>query len=330
MTIKSLTLFSILLAFCSLTLVTSTTAFAKPNAEKTVKITPIGSHTGEFCRYDRALLFEDPNGTRILYDPGHTVAGPNDPRLGKIDAVILSSVHLDHIGDRRIASVNAGTCAHPKNNVKVPKSNTAEIIARKQAVSHLGGEMAGFMKAKVKAAGGNPNKVNILRFGGQATVGGVKIAIVPVTHSNGAKPVLLSRKLKRLLKKDGLTAYVGPDNGFILKFTNGLTVYLSGDSGITAEQDVTVRRFYGANLAIINAGGTYTSGPKEAAFSINELVKPKAVIPEHMNEQATKNGQLLPGSKTAEFKRLVKNIPVHIPLSGQTMEFNGDAQRVLK
>ena len=51
-----------------------------------VKITPLGSHTGEFCRRDRAMLFEDPDGTRVLYDVGFTVAGPKDPRLGKIDA----------------------------------------------------------------------------------------------------------------------------------------------------------------------------------------------------------------------------------------------------
>ncbi|WP_156498527.1 MULTISPECIES: hypothetical protein [unclassified Oleiphilus] len=32
----------------------------------TVKVTPLGSHDGEFCRLDRALIFEDPDGTRIL------------------------------------------------------------------------------------------------------------------------------------------------------------------------------------------------------------------------------------------------------------------------
>ena len=40
---------------------------------QTVKITPLGSRTGEYCVRDRALLFEDPTGVRILYDPGVTV-----------------------------------------------------------------------------------------------------------------------------------------------------------------------------------------------------------------------------------------------------------------
>lgn len=129
-----------------------------------------------------------------------------------------------------------------------------------------------------------------------------------------------------MLEHDGLTAYAGPDNGYILNFSNGLVVYLSGDSGIFADQDVTIRRYYGAELAIINAGGIFTSGPKEAAFSISELIRPKAVIPHHMNEAATENGKLKPGSKTSIFDGFIKDIPVYLPLSGRTMEFDGEAQ----
>ena len=33
-----------------------------------VKITPLGSHPGELCDRDRATIFEDPTGVRILYD----------------------------------------------------------------------------------------------------------------------------------------------------------------------------------------------------------------------------------------------------------------------
>jgi hypothetical protein len=38
-----------------------------------VIITPLGSNTGESCSPDRAIVLEDPNGTRVLYDPGRTV-----------------------------------------------------------------------------------------------------------------------------------------------------------------------------------------------------------------------------------------------------------------
>ena len=79
----------------------------------------------------------------------------------------------------------------------------------------------------------------------------------------------------------------------------------------------------------MNAGGLFTSGPREAAYSVNKLIKPKAVIPSHINEAATKNGKLLAKSKTALFKSMIdKNIAFHVPLSGVTMEFDGNAKCV--
>jgi len=59
----------------------------------TVKVTPLGSRTGDFCAQDRALLFEDPTGVRILYDPGNTVRGGEDSRLGAVDAILISHAH---------------------------------------------------------------------------------------------------------------------------------------------------------------------------------------------------------------------------------------------
>jgi hypothetical protein len=46
-----------------------------PVFAQNVKVTPLGSHTGELCDRDRATIFEDPTGVRILYDARHTVAG---------------------------------------------------------------------------------------------------------------------------------------------------------------------------------------------------------------------------------------------------------------
>jgi L-ascorbate metabolism protein UlaG (beta-lactamase superfamily) len=100
-------------------------------------------------------------------------------------------------------------------------------------------------------------------------------------------------------------------------------VYLSGDTGITAEQELVVNRFYKANLAVINIGGTFTTGPTEAAYVMNAMVKPKSVIASHANEKATENGKLLAGTRTETFIKAVE-APVHLPLSGVAMEFDGD------
>ncbi len=288
-----------------------------------VTITPLGSHDGEFCRLDRALIFEDPDGTRILYDAGRTVRGPADPRLGKIDAVLLSHVHGDHLGDQHADAANAGTCGKPAFSVKAtPNSNSVNIVVGKKTRFLVGGEMSRFFAKKVKTAGGDPKQVQLVRFGAMRKVGGVSVASVPAVHSNGLSPAFLEKEHAAVLQANGLTAYVGPPGGYVVTFTNGLVVYLSGDTGITAEQDLVVRRFYQANLAVMNIGGTFTTGPTEAAYVINEMVKPKSVIASHANEAATKDGKLLSGTRTERFKNAV-TVPVHLPLSGKTMAFDG-------
>jgi L-ascorbate metabolism protein UlaG (beta-lactamase superfamily) len=298
-----------------------------PQAPK-VKITALGSHDGELCPLDRAMIFEDPDGTRILYDPGRTVRGPDDPRLGRIDAVLLSHVHDDHMGDLIQPSANAGACPKPDFSVRVtPNSNVVNIAMGKQAPLFVGGEMIYFFQAKVKSLGGDPAKlVRLLRFGAQTTVGKVVVSSVPAVHSNGLPAHYLPKEQAQLLGAAGLTAYVGPPGGFVLRFSNGLTAYLSGDTGITAEQDLVVRGNYKANLVVMNIGGfPFSTGPAESAYVVNELVRPNAVIPSHVNEPATIGGKVTPNSKTAAFQKAAK-MPVHVPLSGRTMEFDGSGR----
>ena len=296
---------------------------------QTVQITPLGSHDGEFCRSDRAVLLEDPDGTTLLFDVGRTIAGPEDPRLGEVDVVLLSGVHGDHIGDQRIAEANAGTCADPATPVATaPESNTALIAAGKEATIIVGGHMHEFLAAKLEQAGGSADQVKILRFGGKRTVNGVQIAIIPVMHANGVSPNFLNSEMTAALAPDGLTAYVGPDNGYVVTFSNGLVVYLYGDTGHTSDMETIVQRYYQAELAIVNIGDIYTMGPEEAAWAVEELIKPKAVIPSHANEAATEGGDVIPGTRTQKFIELVESIPVHLPLSGQTMEFDGDGSCV--
>jgi len=303
-------------------------AGVQPANAQNVKITPLGSHDGEFCRLDRAMIFEDPDGTRILYDAGRTVAGTDDPRLGNIDAVLLSHVHGDHLGDRHISAVNEGTCGKPEFPiVAAPNSNSVNIVMGKKAKFIVGGEMGSFFSGKIKALGGDPKLVELARFGASRKVGGVTVSSIPAVHSNGLNPAFLDGEHAAALKESGLTAYVGPPGGYILQFSNGLVAYLSGDTGITAEQDLVARQFYKTNLAVINIGGTFTTGPTEAAYVINEMVKPASVIASHANEVATEGGKIVAGTRTEIFANAL-NVPMHLPLSGRTMEFDGGGKCV--
>jgi len=295
---------------------------AASNASVNVKVTPLGSHDGEFCSRDRALIFEDPNGTRLLYDAGLTVAGATDPRLGKIDVVLVSHMHGDHVGAGHIKRVNEGSCGKPEvSENDLPNTNSVNIALAKKAKIITGSEMPTFFAGKLKALGGNPENSLLVRFGASRKAGGVTITTVPAVHSNGIASGMVGGELGNLLHAAGLTAYAGPPTGYVLTFTNGLVVYLSGDTGITAEQDTVVRQHYGAKLVVMNIGDTYTTGPKEAAYVVNKLIKPKAVIASHANEVATKNGKVVAGTRTDIFMKAAQ-VPVHIPLSGRTMEFN--------
>ena len=289
---------------------------------QTVKVTPLGSFEGEFCPQDRALVFEDPNGTRILYDPGRTVAGPEDPRLGRIDIVLVSHMHGDHVGNAHIKAPNAGSCEKPDVTVSaLPLTSAVNIALAKKSKIVTGSEMPPFFAAKLKSGGGDPRNSMLARFGGSVTVGGVRIATVAALHSNGVDPDYIGGDLGKAMKEAGIAGDVGLATGYVLRFSNGLVTYLSGDTGITADQDLVVRGHYGAKLAVMNIGDGFTTGPAEAAYVMNELVKPAAVIASHANEVGTVNGKVRAGSKTEAFMKAVK-APVHIPLSGKTMEFD--------
>jgi len=304
-------------------------ALAFSVSAQTVKVTPLGGFDGEFCAQDRALIFEDPNGTRILYDPGRSVAGAADPRLGKIDIILVSHLHGDHVGNAHTKAVNAGTCASPDMSVSdMPNSNAVNIAVAKKSKIVTGSEMPPFFAAKLKANGGDPANSILARFGGSVTVGGVRIATVTAMHSNGLDPDYIGGDLGKAMKDAGIAGDVGLPTGYVLRFSNGLVVYLSGDTGITAEQDLVVRGYYNAKLAVMNVGGApFTTGPVEGAHVINEMVKPNAVVVSHVNEAGTQGGKVIAGSKTEAFMKAVK-VPVYVPLSGKTMEFDASGKCV--
>ena len=304
------------------------TLAAAPVLAQNVKITPLGGFEGEFCAFDRALVLEDPNGTRLLYDPGRTVMGGNDPRLGKIDVVLVTHTHGDHLGNAHMSAMNAGECGRPDMSVSsIPNGNAVNIALAKKSKIVTGSDMNSFFAAKLRANGGNAADSILARFGGSVVQGGVRIATVPAVHSNGLDPDYIGGELGKAMKDAGIWGDVGLATGYVLTFTNGLVMYLSGDTGITAEQDLVVRGHYKAKLAVMNIGDGFTTGPVEAAYVINDLVKPNSVIASHANEAGTRDGKVIAGTKTDRFTKAVK-VPVHVPLSGKTMEFNADGKCV--
>jgi L-ascorbate metabolism protein UlaG (beta-lactamase superfamily) len=309
-----------------------------------VKVTPLGSHAGEFCGQDRAILFEDPTGVRILWDPGFTV-DETDPRLADVHAIVISHGHGDHLGTARPNRENPGTCASPGTVSAGPNTSTAAIAAAKNSAVIAGGELPQFLARKIQnirnagtpgcPAAGLNNEMTVprttpcsgtLQPGGSRTIKmtgamtGVKIAMVPATHTNGVSG--------NLVEAPGippaLSAFVGPPHGAILQFTNGLTAYLSGDTGFFSDMTTIVRGYYRANLVVINIGDIFTLGPDEAAFAVKSMIRPRTVIPSHVNEPSTTNG-VITGLKAGRFRDELERSGVRlvVPLSDITREFNG-------
>src|SRR6185436_45239 len=123
---------------------------ATPAAAQNVKITPLGSHPGELCANDRAMILEDPTGVRILYDVGHTLTGGDDARLGTIHIVLLSHMHGDHVGDQKLKAEGAGSCANSERVSAAPNGMTAEVVAAKNAALVTTRAMGRFVDAKLR------------------------------------------------------------------------------------------------------------------------------------------------------------------------------------
>lgn len=317
---------------------------------QTVKVTPLGSHTGELCAQDRATIFEDPSGVRILYDAGRSVTGAEDPRLGDIHVVLLTHAHGDHIGDGKLTAIGAGTCEKPQTVPAAPIPTTAGIAAAKNAALMMVSDMAVFVAKKVEAIRGKPVGncpakggsiavppsapcVANAHLGGSHTfkagdgARGVEISLIYASHASNVPRSLLGEPQRSQLAADNVSIALGPPTGYVIRFTNGLVAYLTGDTGIHTEMKSVVHDFHKANLMQINFGATAVDA-QAAAYAANELVRPASVIVSHVNEGATAGGKLKPASRTAGFVKLVQDRPVHLAISGRTMEFDGQGHCV--
>ena len=312
-----------------------------------VKITPLGTHAGELCNRDRAMIFEDPTGVRILYDPGTSVLGGDDPRLGTIHAVLLTHAHGDHMGDMRLKAFEAGSCQTPELVSAAPNTTTAEIAASKNAGLVMINQMAGFLAKRVEAIKGKPTPAcptgpagddHTVPFATTCTAGNnlggtrsfkvagasraVEVTIVPASHDSTPSRTIHSEVERKNLEADNMSIPLGPPSGYVVRFTNGLVVYLTGDTAVHADIKAVVADFHKPNMMVMHLGlSAITSA--SGAYIANDIIKPATVLITHPNEGATVGGKSRPGSRTAEIGNLIKVSPVVLALSGRTMEFDG-------
>ena len=205
-----------------------------------------------------------PGGKLIVVDPW-IKGGPKAPAkykddlaaLGKIDLLLVSHGHVDHLGDApELAKMN-------KTKLYGPADMVTPLVTIGALPSELGH-----------------------RFNKSGTVkplDGIKVTAVKAEHSSlivwpdaQGKPVSYA---------------AGEPIGFIIELENGFKIWHMGDTGLFSDMSF-IAQYYKPDLVMIPIGGNFTMGPTEAAYAIKTWVKPKMVLPMHYNSNPMTPGTL--------------------------------------
>ena len=99
--------------------------------------------------------------------------------------------------------------------------------------------------------------------GGTIEVAGVKVTMTTAHHSS-------------TLLEDGKIIALGDPAGYVLRFSNGFTVYAAGDTAVTYDM-LVIGDLYQPDLAILPIGDHYTMGVREAAYALKLLRAPMVI-----------------------------------------------------
>ena len=196
-----------------------------------------------------------PGGKVIVIDPWLRT-NPKTPAgfkqleaLGKVDLVLVTHGHFDHIADAPdLARMH-----------KVPLYGPAGL---NQTLSTLG----------VLSMDLSP------RFGKGGTIqpfgpGGVKITATRAEHSSEyvwQNPATTKDEV-----------HVGGEPvGFIVEMENGFKVYHMGDTGLFGDMKF-IGEYYKPDLVLIPIGGHFVMSPADAAYAVKNYLKPRYALPIH-------------------------------------------------
>ena len=197
-----------------------------------------------------------PGGKVIVIDPWLT-SNPKTPAeykkleaLGKVDLILVSHAHFDHMADAPALS------ALNKAPVYAP-AGLADSLATL-------GVMPADMVPRFNKGG------VVLPFG---PTGGIKITATHAEHSSDF------RWKNPETGKDEMRPG-GEPLGFVVELENGFKIYHMGDTGIFGDMKL-IGDLYKPDLILIPIGNHFVMPPTDAAFATREMLKPKFAIPIH-------------------------------------------------
>jgi L-ascorbate metabolism protein UlaG (beta-lactamase superfamily) len=231
-----------------------------------------------------------PGGKTIVIDPWLS-GGPKTPApyktdlsaLGKVDLLLVTHAHVDHIGDApAIAKLNNTVLYGPADMV-------TPLITLGVLPANLGYRF---------------NKTGHVK-----PLPGIKVTAVAAEHSS-----LLVWNNPGTGKLESHPA--GEAVGYIIELENGFKIWHMGDTGLFGDMKFINDR-YKPDLVLMPIGGNFTMDPEDAAFAAKNWLTPKAVIPMHYNSNPLTKGTL------AEFQEAMKGAKATVvPMTeGQKVEF---------
>jgi L-ascorbate metabolism protein UlaG (beta-lactamase superfamily) len=243
-----------------------------------------------------AFSITTPRGKVLLIDPW--LRNPSNPEakdgkdplaaLPKVDYILLTHGHRDHVGDA----------------VEIAKKTGAALICNPELAGNLV-KLADFPAKQAETDA-------IMGIGGEIQIadGEVTVAMTPAVHSSSVfNPKATATEAER--------AYGGNPAGFVLIIKNGPVIYHSGDTAYFKDME-TIGEEYQIDLALLNIGGHFGMEPRMAARAAKS-VRAKLAIPQHYATfpGITENSDVF----AAELKKL--KIPFYEMKPGAILMFRG-------
>ncbi|MDH3379966.1 MAG: metal-dependent hydrolase, partial [Gammaproteobacteria bacterium] len=201
-----------------------------------------------------AVKITTDDGKIVVIDPFIT-KNPKTPdalkdlgKLGKVDLILLTHGHGDHVGDT--AELARMTGAKVAMNADMGHTfGTLGIVPYEQLIR--------FNKSG-----------SIQPFGA-----GITVTMVHAEHSSEVVHEDAESGVKRVYPG-------GEPVGYIIQLESGFIVYHAGDTGVFGDM-AFIGEYYRPDLALLPIGGHITMDPAHAAYAVRHFLKPQAVLPIH-------------------------------------------------
>jgi L-ascorbate metabolism protein UlaG (beta-lactamase superfamily) len=242
-----------------------------------------------------AFSITTPKGKVILIDPW--ISNPKNPdaangkdpiaALGKVDYILLTHGHRDHVGEA----------------AQIAKQTGAVLIANPELTANLI-KLADFPSKESQTA--------VMGIGGEQKIadGEVTVAMTNAVHTSS----VFNAKAG---PNEAERANGGSPAGFVVIISGGPTIYHSGDTAYFRDME-TIGEQYAIDVALLCIGGRTSMEPNMAARAA-QSVKTKLAIPMHFgtDEGMTQTAD----SFAAELKKF--RVPFYEMKPGETITYRG-------